>query len=598
MTKKENNKRNNKKPVNSSQQKNNRRNTKPQAQHKKKADKPAYVAFVLAGIALVLLIFTVVHFIQNGDVPEETVTEKVSSETKDTGIDSNIYFAGISLGGMKFDEFEKEVSHKTPELLENIKLTFDNTKSDEAKNRLKGEDEQEETVLLKFNEETSLTAKELGVDLDLEKIYHNAEELTKLLKNNKSKGAALFYQVVYAGEKDKAEKPQLDDLATVENNQYNLLPVFRLDQEALQAGVDKLAEEVKIEPEIAEAVSFNLEKLEFEFDEGKVGYELKSEDLIKEIEKAFTENELDQSIKLEFNEVKADTSLPEDQEIGLISNAVTELVSHDPPRDANVARVAELLTGYIIQPGEEFSYWNNILPISLENGYFLGGQIGDDGQLEQVIGGGICQGSSTLYVAAVRADLEITERHNHTVPSAYVEKGMDAMVASWGADLRFVNNTDFPIAIVGNYIDATSVEFQLYGRKLPEGVAIDLDPYFVNEVAPGAPIRTPNSSLAPGEEVVKRNATTGSRWSTDKVYYKDGVEYDRVHLNESHYWAYQAKIEYGPEVPTAAPTTAPPTTAAPPTTSEATEAPTETTTTEAPTEPANPSEPVDPGEEG
>ena len=65
-------------------------------------------------------------------------------------------------------------------------------------------------------------------------------------------------------------------------------------------------------------------------------------------------------------------------------------------------------------------------------------------------GGGICQVSSTLYCAALNAGLEITERHSHSKPVGYVPAGMDATVSWQSVDLKFVNNTDYPIKIAAS----------------------------------------------------------------------------------------------------------------------------------------------------
>ena len=510
---------------------------------KKTSNKILYLIYTLAGIALILLVFTVIHFMKDGksenDVSEVAKTTKTGVVTQaEEGISSSIYFGDICLGGMEYADFEKQMTEKSSETLKNIKINLENEKDVNQK------------------KESSLSALDLGIILDFEKIYKNAEELNELIKqepSKKSKTTSLFLQVVKAetiedNTKDLLEKnPRIAELADIEDNNYKLHPVFVIDEIALKKAVEDFSIEVEIKPGKLAATTFNLETLEFEFVEVAKGYKLDTEKLIDKLKQAFSENKLNESIKLEFVE-SDEVPEEEDVEFGLISSGFTELVSHDPARDSNVRRVAELLSGFVIQPGEEFSYWTNINPITEENGYTYGGAIAADGSYESVIGGGICQGSSTLYLAAVRADLEITERNNHTIPSAYAIEGIDAMVSEW-SDLKFVNNTGYPIAIVGYYVDSTSVEFQIYGKKFPPGVTIDLDPHFISQAAAKAPNKVVNKDLEPGEEVVVKNGIIGSYWSTDKVYYRDGIEYDRVHLNNSYYWSYAGTIEYNPDSP-------------------------------------------------
>ena len=66
-------------------------------------------------------------------------------------------------------------------------------------------------------------------------------------------------------------------------------------------------------------------------------------------------------------------------------------------------------------------------------------------------GGGVCQTSSTIYYACLRANLEITERYAHRYVPAYIDWGMDATVSWGGPDYKFTNNTDYPIKIVATY---------------------------------------------------------------------------------------------------------------------------------------------------
>ena len=63
------------------------------------------------------------------------------------------------------------------------------------------------------------------------------------------------------------------------------------------------------------------------------------------------------------------------------------------------------------------------------------------------LGGGICQLSSTLYLAALQGGLEVTERHPHQLPVHYVEPDQDAAIEFGSLDLAFVNNTDRPLRV-------------------------------------------------------------------------------------------------------------------------------------------------------
>lgn len=115
-------------------------------------------------------------------------------------------------------------------------------------------------------------------------------------------------------------------------------------------------------------------------------------------------------------------------------------------RNINLDLACKAIDGIVLLPGESFSYNEALGKRTEEKGYkkapaYEGGATVDS------LGGGICQISSTLYYSTLFADLEILERHNHSYVSSYIPKGMDATV-DWGSlDLRFSNNTNYPIRI-------------------------------------------------------------------------------------------------------------------------------------------------------
>lgn len=122
-------------------------------------------------------------------------------------------------------------------------------------------------------------------------------------------------------------------------------------------------------------------------------------------------------------------------------------------RSNNIARACESLNGVEILPGEEFSYDQTLGQRTAASGYLPAPVYvvrGGETVSEMDYGGGICQVSSTLYCAALNAGLEITERHSHSKPVGYVPAGMDATVSWQSVDLKFVNNTEYPIRIAAS----------------------------------------------------------------------------------------------------------------------------------------------------
>ena len=92
-------------------------------------------------------------------------------------------------------------------------------------------------------------------------------------------------------------------------------------------------------------------------------------------------------------------------------------------------------------PGEVFSYYNTVGPYNSSNGFVF---------YDKYVGSGVCQVSTTLYNAQLKAGLETVYRTNHYEPVSYVSKGLDATVYGSSIDYQFRNNTDYPITIVAS----------------------------------------------------------------------------------------------------------------------------------------------------
>ena len=112
----------------------------------------------------------------------------------------------------------------------------------------------------------------------------------------------------------------------------------------------------------------------------------------------------------------------------------------------NVRLASNAINGTVINAGEVFSYNATTGQRTVAKGYqaapaYVNGLTVDE------IGGGVCQPSSTLYLATLRSNLQITERYAHRYIPSYIDPGMDATVSWGGPDYKFTNNTDYPVKI-------------------------------------------------------------------------------------------------------------------------------------------------------
>lgn len=131
-------------------------------------------------------------------------------------------------------------------------------------------------------------------------------------------------------------------------------------------------------------------------------------------------------------------------------------------RKANIENGTSKVNGTILYPGESFSMLDACVPFTEKNGYKPAGSY-ESGTVVDTYGGGICQVSTTLYLAVMRSELQIDQRHNHSMLVSYVKPSMDAAIAEGLKDFEFTNNTDAPIYIEGT-TDGWEVAFTIYGQ--------------------------------------------------------------------------------------------------------------------------------------
>lgn len=169
-------------------------------------------------------------------------------------------------------------------------------------------------------------------------------------------------------------------------------------------------------------------------------------------------------IALPAEETEAeDTSAQLTRVRNVLGSGETTFDSTNEGRSTNISLATEHINGTVLYPGEEFSSVQTIGPTTEEFGFMPGASFAGD-RIVETYGGGVCQVTSTLYHAVLEAELEVTERHNHTMPIHYAEPGMDATMSEDALDFRFINSTESPIYIEGT-TEGDTVSFHIYGEE-------------------------------------------------------------------------------------------------------------------------------------
>lgn len=218
----------------------------------------------------------------------------------------------------------------------------------------------------------------------------------------------------------------------------------------------------------------------------------------------------------------------------VLGTFTTSFSTSGKARSANVTNGCTLISGTTLYPGDEFSMYQTVAPFTAENGYYMAGSY-LNGQVVDSLGGGICQVSTTLYNAALLAELEITERHNHSMIVSYVDPSADAAIAeSAGKDFRFVNNTEHPIYIDG-YIENKNITFTIYGVETrPSNRIVTYESKILSTTYPEADVIYTDVAMPIGQ-VVSQAAHIGYKAELWKVVTEDGVEVSREQINSSGY---------------------------------------------------------------
>lgn len=217
---------------------------------------------------------------------------------------------------------------------------------------------------------------------------------------------------------------------------------------------------------------------------------------------------------------------------GIIGEFSTSFKGSSKNRIENIKLSANAISNKLVLPGEEFSYNKATGPRTAESGYRAANVI-IGGELTPDIGGGVCQTSTTLYNALLRADLTIVERHNHSIPVGYVPIGQDAAVAYGYLDLKFKNNFDFPVFIYSKVV-GDRVYVYIYGDKNSKDYTIKVSSQIVETIQPKTQTII-DPSLEPGESIVIQKGRTGYKVVTYKSKVKDGKVISKEQISTDHY---------------------------------------------------------------
>ena len=166
-----------------------------------------------------------------------------------------------------------------------------------------------------------------------------------------------------------------------------------------------------------------------------------------------------------------------------IASYTTYYNAEETSRSQNIAIAAELIDGITVQPFGDFSF-NQTVGRRTKDAGFRQAKIIVDGEYVLGVGGGVCQVSTTLYNAALKSGLTVTEFHPHSLQVGYVPPSRDAMVSTQ-SDLCFTNPHPFPVRLIAKAANG-SIRVSFLGER--DGYRYEIVTHVLEEVPPPAPI--------------------------------------------------------------------------------------------------------------
>lgn len=511
---------------------------------KKIGENKTLLATIIFIIILFIMIFSVIFAILN--------------------INNNNILNGVKIEGIDVSGLSREEAKAKIETVYNAK---------------KGED-----IILKYNDfETTISQDILETNYDLDKAVNEAISLGKdgnIITNN--------YNILFAllGKKnikvdmsinEERIKDEIENIQTnipgtiiepdyyVENDKLIITP----GQEGIKISVDNLINRIK---NTLKTASSNQQYIEIPMDNvwpDKIDIEKIHDEIYKEVQDAYlTENPITIHPEVEgvdFDIEEAKKILENDSEqyeiplkitkpnvtmeqIGAeafpnkISFYSTRYDGGDVNRSTNLELACEKINDVIVLPGETFSYNKTLGERSKAAGYKTA-KVYENGEVVDGIGGGICQISSTLYNAVLKANLEIVERRNHQFITSYVEEGRDATVAYGVTDFKFKNSRKYAIKIKASASNGVAT-IEIFGIKEEVEYQISFDTKTISTI-PYTVKYIDDNTLKTGTEVVKQKGANGIVTETYLIKSLNGQVVSNTLLSKDTYSAMQRIVLRG-----------------------------------------------------
>lgn len=418
-------------------------------------------------------------------------------------IDSDVFYPGIvvqgvDLGGKSISEAKSAVEAVLPNTSPsvNIRLSYG-------------------------DREWKMTEKDL-------RIQYNTDEVLK-------------EAYAYARSGDREERYR--QVLALQSNPKNYSLIWKADETSLKSAVDNIANQADTAPQNPGIISFDTNTKQFSFADGVNGISVDRAKLLSDVQSVI-ESGGSGEIQLPVKELPFEGTLADLKSHMKKLGSFSTVSKNTANGTYNMTRALLSANGVRVDPGKTFSFFGTVGECGKAQGYKPAGAI-LNGKFVQEYGGGICQASTTIYGAAMRSGMEITERHNHSIPSSYCRIGQDATVSYPYLDFKFTNPSDYPVFLVTS-VKNRVLTVTFYGYQPDDYDSIDVASQVTETIAaPSQPQYTLDSTLGKGVVRLDAKARNGYRVKTQRIFRKDGAVVKTEDLPSSYYRPRPAYYSYG-----------------------------------------------------
>ncbi|MBD5560154.1 MAG: hypothetical protein HDQ87_07355 [Clostridia bacterium] len=393
-----------------------------------------------------------------------------------------VSITGVDVSGMTVDEARQAIQDKAKQEMSELSVTY--------------------TV---DGEEYTLGAEQLGAAIDTETVLNRALELGRLGPFDKRHG----------------------EIATARDRGTNYEIAFTYDENSIADVVAEqlapLADSAKNAAVVVNTTSDEGSKrtgYSIEYTDEEPGIAVEQEKLVSDILTAVQNGSTEPVVaETTVREPEITRDMLEGQ-YAVRGIYKTSYGDSAEGRRYNIWKMSDTINGVEIGPGDTWSINEEAGPRTYDRGW-KGAPGISDGEYQTEAGGGICQVSSTLYNAVLRAEVDVAERTHHSWPLGYVPGGLDATISTGAPDFKIHNNLDVPIFIAVN-CDGESgrtVEVAIIGPEIGDGLTRDFYSELVGTKSAGGVQEVYDSSLPAGTRQTIIQAHEGKTYKIYKRYY-------------------------------------------------------------------------------